>query len=117
MSLFRKPKKTNALEIPSWETVVELMHDKHLPNELVRVLYSKDNAQRFVILQSRQGFFTYQLEKLCQYDSEEWQYIGQNKNALPAMWEPEGSSKSIFETLDQLLTELKTHPSYQQHFC
>ena len=64
------------------------------------------------------GFFTYQLEAIYQYDPEEWQYIAHGKNVLPAMWESlHGiTGKSVFENTDELLTEMKTEPEYQQYF-
>ena len=74
-------KKKPVLEIPprpSWETVVEMMYDKHLDafsDEVVKVIYSKDHSMRYVVLKDEKGFFTYQLEAIYQYDEDEWKYI------------------------------------------
>ena len=87
-------KKKTVVEIPprpSWETVVEMMYDKHLDafsNEVVKVIYSKDRSMRYVVLKDEKGFITYQLEAIYQYDEDEWKYICSRNNVLPAMWEP-----------------------------
>lgn len=119
--LFRQKSKPDSLPMPSWEAVVEMMYDRNLDgytDALVQVIYSKDKTKRLIILQSEQGFFTYQLEAIYQYDPEEWQYIGYNKNALPAMWEPlhEMTGKSIFPNKEELLVALKTEPEYRLYF-
>ena len=66
----------------------------------------------------RKGFYTYQLEAIYPYDPQEWQYIGSDKNALPAMWEPlhAMTGKSIFQSEEELLNEMKTEPEYQHYF-
>ena len=43
--LFKKKLKEETPPMPSWETVVEMMYDKHLDafsDEIVKVIYSKD---------------------------------------------------------------------------
>ena len=63
-------KKKPVVEIPprhSWETVVEMMYDKHLDafsDEVVKVIYSKDRSMRYVVLKDEKEFFTYQLEAI-----------------------------------------------------
>ena len=58
-------KKKPVVEIPprhSWETVVEMMYDKHLDafsDEVVKVIYSKDRSMRYVVLKDEKEFFTY----------------------------------------------------------
>ena len=89
--LFKKNSKEETPPMPSWETVVEMMYDKHLDafsGEVVKVIYSKDRSMRYVILKDEKDFFTYQLEAIYQYDEDEWKYICLHDNALPAMWEP-----------------------------
>ena len=57
-------KKKPVVEIPprhSWETVVEMMYDKHLDafsDEVVKVIYSKDRWMRYVVLKDEKEFFT-----------------------------------------------------------
>ena len=95
MNIFRKLFQSNAKHdvpaVPAWETIVEMMYDQHLDvytDKVIQVIYSKDKSKRYVILQDENGFLTYQLEAIYQYDPDEWQYIASNKNALPAMWVP-----------------------------
>ena len=115
--LFKKKSKEETPTIPSWETVVEMMYDKHLDaffDEVVKVIYSKDRSMRYVVLKDEKVFFTYQLEAIYQYDEDEWKY----DNALPAMWEPFRGivGKSVFENMDELLKELKAEPEYKSYF-
>ena len=55
-------KKNPVVEIPprpSWETVVEMMYDKHLDafsDEVVKVIYSKDRSMRYVVLKDEKDF-------------------------------------------------------------
>ena len=119
--LFKKKSKEETPTMPSWETVVEMMYDKHLDafsDEVVKVIYSKDRSMRYVVLKDEKDFFTYQLEAIYQYDEDEWNYICVRDNALPAMWAPFSGivGKSIFENIDELLKEIKTEPEYKQHF-
>ena len=119
--LFRKKPKPHIPPVPSWETIVEMMYGQNLSgyaDELVQVIYSKDKSKRYVILKDVKGFYTYQLEAIYPYDPQEWQYIGSDENALPAMWEPlhAMSGKSIFEREEELLNEMKTEPEYQRYF-
>ena len=119
--LFRKKTKQNIPQMPSWESIVEMMRDKHLDafaDEVVDVIYSKDSSMRYVILREENGLFTYQLEAIYQYDEDEWKYICSHDNALPAMWEPLRGivGKSIFKNTNDLLKELKSEPEYKQYF-
>jgi len=119
--LFKKKSKEETLPMPSWETVVEMMYDKHLDafsDEVVKVVYSKDRSMRYVVLKDEKGFYTYQLEAIYQYDEDEWQYICSHDNVLPAMWEPFRGiiGKSVFENMDELLKELKAEPEYKSYF-
>ena len=119
--LFKKKLKEETPPMPSWETVVEMMYDKHLDafsDEIVKVIYSKDHSMRYVVLKDKKGFFTYQLEAIYQYDEDEWKYICSHDNALPAMWEPFRGivGKSFFENMDELLKELNAEPEYKSYF-
>ena len=68
--LFNKNRKLDIKPIPptpSWDTIVELLYDKNLDSfcdEVINVLYSKDNAMRYVVLKDEKGIFTYQLEAI-----------------------------------------------------
>lgn len=120
-SLFQKKRRPEIPPIPSWEEIVEMMHDKQLDafsDEVVRVIYSKDKTMRYVVLKSEKGFFTYLFEAIYQFDADEWKYVSSDKNALPAMWEPvRGSAgKSIFVNVDELLKEMQTEPEYKRYF-
>lgn len=120
--IFKKRKqKKPPKPIPSWKTVIEIMHNKHLDtfaDEVVKVIYSKDNSMRYVILKNKKGFFTYQLEAIYQFDKEEWKYISSQDNTLSAMWEPFRGivGKSIFDNIEELLKEMKAEPEYKQYF-
>lgn len=119
--LFKRKLKASISPMPSWETVIEMMYDKHLDafsDEVVKVIYSKDCSMRYVVLKDEKGFFTYQLEAIYQFDEDEWKYICSHDNALPAMWEPFRGivGKSVFEKIDELLQELKAEPEYKSYF-
>ena len=65
--LFKRKAKAPIPPMPSWETVVEMMYDKHLDafsDEVVKVIYSKDRSMRYVVLKDEKDFFTYQLEAI-----------------------------------------------------
>ena len=118
---FKKKLKEEIPPMPSWETVVEMMYDKHLDafsDEIAKVIYSKDRSMRYVVLKDEKGFFTYQLEAIYQYDEDEWKYICSYNNSLPAMWEPFRGivGKSFFENMDELLKELSAEPEYKSYF-
>ena len=107
--------------MPPWETVIEIMYDKHLDafsNEVAKVIYSKDRSMRYVILKMDNGLLTYQLEAIYQIDEDVWRYICSSDNALPAMWEPFRGidSKSLFESMEELRKEMMNEPEYKQYF-
>lgn len=109
------------LEKPDWETVVELMYDKQLDcfdDEVIRVIYSKDKSKRYLILKKKNGILTYLLEYVYQFDDEEWNYISNQENALPAMWEPYYTDWGVshFEKEEELMNELIYEPEYKQFF-
>ena len=107
--------------MPSRETIAEMMHDKQLDafsNEAVKVIYSKDNSMRYVILKDEKEYFTYQLEAIYQFDKDEWEYICAHNDALPAIWKPFRGivGKSLFENEEELLKEINEEPEYKQYF-
>ena len=76
--------------MPSWDTIVELLYDKNLDSfcdEVINVLYSKDNSMRYVVLKDEKDIFTYQLEAIYQFDEDEWKYICSYDDSLHDIWE------------------------------
>lgn len=123
MSKIFKPKKSGKeiLEKPDWRTVVDMMYDKQLDcfdDEVIRVIYSKDKSKRYLILKKKNGILTYLLEYVYQFDDEEWNYISNQENALPAMWEPYYTDWGVshFEKEEELMNELIHEPEYKQFF-
>lgn len=119
--LFQKEKPKEFPAMPPWVELVKMMYDKSLDafvDEVVRVVYSADNTMRYVVLKDEKGLFTYQLEAIYQFDTDEWTYICSNNVALPAMWEPFRGivGKSFFENEEELLKEMKEEPEYKQYF-
>lgn len=106
--------------MPPMETIIEMMYDKQLDffnDEVVQTIYSKDKARRYVVLKNKNGFFTYRLEAIYQFDEYELGLVSSNNNVLPAMWEPHSNErKSIFASEDELLKELKSESEYKLHF-
>ncbi len=106
--------------MPAWEDIVTAMYNKGLDgwsDEIVHVMYNSDNTKRFVILKSERGYYKYVYEILYQFDEEEWMYIGSQPEALPAMWEPTGSSSlSLFSDIDEIIKAVKALPEYRLHF-
>ena len=107
--------------MPSWEKIVELLYDKNLDSycdEVINVLYSKDNSMRYVVLKDEKGIFTFQLEAIYQFDEDEWKYICSNDDALPAMWEPYlgNCGSSLFSNEKDLMKQIKFEPEYKQYF-
>lgn len=121
LNLFKKKQVVPVPPMPSWEAVVEMMHDKYLDafsDEVIQVIYSKDRSMRYVILKDERGLLTYQLEAIYQYDDDEWKYFFSDNDALPAMWEPYKGiyGKSLFKNKDDLLKALKCEPEYLLYF-
>ena len=116
--LFRKfrIKKRIVPPMPEWNEIVEMLYDKNLDcfeDEVVRVIYSKDKAMRYIVLKSGTGFFSYRLEKIYQLDEEEWSYRC-SFDLTPAFWQDvDYGNKSIFSTLEDALNELKQEAEYK----
>ena len=122
--LFNKNRELDVKPIPpmpSWDKIVELLYDKNLDSfcdEVISVLYSKDNAMRYVVLKDEKGIFTYHLEAIYQFDEDEWKYICSYDDALPAMWELYLGSCgcSRFANEEDLMNDLESQPEYKQYF-
>ena len=119
--IFRRKRNADIPPMPTWDTIVEMMYDKHLDNfiyEVVDVIYSKDRSMRYVIFKKGNGLLTYQLEAIYQFDEDEWRFICFNDNVLPAMWEPiqRNVGKSYFENMAELRKEMVNEPEYKQFF-
>ena len=116
--LFRKFRKEKRIvpPMPEWNEIVEMLYDKNLDcfdDEVVRVIYSKDKALRYIVLKSDKGFFSYRLEKIYQFDEEEWSYRC-SFDLTPAFWQDvDNGSKSIFSTLEDALNELEQEAEYK----
>lgn len=120
--LFKKEETIKPIPpMPSWDKIVEMLYNKQLDSfcdEVINVLYSKDNLMRYVVLKDEKGIFTYQLEAIYQFDEDEWKYICLNDDALPAMWESYlgNCGSSLFANENDLMKELKSQPEYKQYF-
>ena len=119
--LFRKFRKEKRIvpPMPEWNEIVEMLYDKNLDfldSKVEKVIYSKDKSKRYVVLKSDKGFFTYRLEKIYQFDEEEWSYRC-SFDLTPAFWQDvDNGNKSIFSTLEDALKELKQEVEYK-FFC
>ena len=116
-----KKSKETIPPMPSWEAIIEMMHDKCLDafsDEVTDVIYSKDRSMRYVILKGDSGLLTYQLEAIYQFDEDEWKYICSHDNALPAAWEPYRAmhGNSFFDSMENLLKEIKNEIEYKKYF-
>ena len=83
------------------------------------MVYSIDKTMRYVVLRYEQGLYTYQLEAICKLDEDEWRYaLSHNDDALPALWESLGCAvgKSLFDSEEELLKEMKEEPEYKKFF-
>ena len=103
-------------QMPEWNEIVKMLYDKNLDcfdDEVVRVIYSKDKAMRYIVLKSDKGFFSYRLEKIYQFDEEEWGYRC-SFDLTPAFWQDvDNGSKSIFSNLEDALKELEQEAEYK----
>ncbi len=107
--------------LPPFEDIVEIMHNKSLDSytgTVIDVIYSTDKTMRYVIASTEKGLFCYSLEMIYPFDEDEWIYISQNENALPAMWapHPDAINASLFETKEGALREIYAEPHYKNYF-
>ncbi len=120
--LFRKKSEGTALPpIPSWDEIKDIMYDRNLDAfqaEIVEVIYSKDRSMRYVVTKDKNDAFYYCLEVIYPFDEDDWQYIGVNEGALPAMWQehPDAKNISIFDSKEGALLEIYSEPFYKNYF-
>ena len=120
--IFNKKKKVNVPPIPPFSEIVGMMYDKNLTFsenfQLVKVIYNEEKTKRFILLKSVNGYFKYTYEELFVFDEEEWMYICNQENALPAWWNKMDRSfaYSFFGTEDEALKMLMQEGEYKQYF-
>ena len=122
-TLFKRTKQTSPIPMPPYDEIVKSLYDKELvcsdELKICKVIYNKDNSKRFVILESKKGFFKYTYEEICVFDELDWNdhycYI---ENIKPGWWEPKDSSfaYSFFGTENEAIISLKSEPIYRQYF-
>ncbi len=121
-SLFSRKKATNPVPPkPSWQEIVELMHDKSLTSysdKIVKVVYSANNEKRAVFFKSEHGFYYYSIEHLVEFDDEEWAFFAIEPGALPAMWmtQSQTSDHSIYGTEQEAWNGFIISPEYKYDF-
>ena len=126
MSLFSKMlknrKKANVPPIPPFSEIIEMMYDESLSFtedlQVIRVIYNEEKSKRFIVLKSINGYFKYTYEELCVFDEEEWMYICNQENAVPAWWNPMDRSfaYSFFGTEEEAVRMLMQESEYKQYF-
>ena len=127
MSLFSKIFKKNKKHFNSpsmlpFSEIVEMMYNKGLSFsedlQVVKVIYNEEKSKRFIVLKSVKGYFKYTYEELCVFDEEEWMYICNQENAVPAWWKPLDRSfaYSFFGSEDEALKMLMQETEYKQYF-
>ncbi len=94
------------------------MHDASLDytDEVVKVVYSDDQAKRFVLLRRHDGIYRYSFERLTAYDEDEWQWNCPYSDALPGYWAPLDSSVSLCGTEHEAWHDLISSPEYKTFF-
>ena len=109
--------------MPPWEEIVALMHDRELDysDTVPRVLYSRDQARRYVILKSEHGFYKYTYEALESMDEEELRWFRADalagKEVLPAYWNPRiEAGCSIFESEQDVMAAISQEDAYKAYF-
>ena len=124
-TLFKRKKKqeTDIIPMPPYDEIVKSLYDKGLvySDELkvCKVIYNNDNSKRFVILESKKGFFKYTYEEICVFDELDWTFhYCHVENIDPGWWGPKDSSfaSSFFGTEKEALIALKSEPIYKQFF-
>ena len=122
-TLFKRKKKTAIIPMPPYEEIIKSLYDKGLtyPDSLkiCKVIYSKDNSKRFVILESDKGFFKYTYEEICVFDELEWSFYScYNEDIELGWWSPADKSFgcSFFGTEKEAMLSLMSEPIYKQYF-
>ncbi|MBQ8783727.1 MAG: hypothetical protein IJZ57_08155 [Clostridia bacterium] len=121
--LFKSNKRNiNVPPIPPLSEIVEMMYDKDLSFsddlQVIKVIYNEENTKRFIVLKSINGYYKYTYEELCVVDKDEWRYICNLENSVPAWWEPMDRSfaYSFFGTEEEALKMLMQEVEYKQYF-
>lgn len=108
--------------MPPFSEIIEIMYNKELSFsedlQVIRVIYNEEKTKRFILLKNVKGYYKYTYEELCVCDEEEWMYICNLENALPAYWESKDRSfaYSFFGAEEEALAMLKQESSYKQFF-
>ncbi len=122
MSFFGKlfVRKTDAKIRPYFKhcDAVKYMQDKGMTfdYEIVKVISSKDEEKRFVILKDNRGTFRFVYQVLHCFDEDEWKYIGCSEETNPGVWQSWGRFAEVFDCLDTALGEIKATPEYKNNF-
>lgn len=117
-----KNKKANIIPMPPYDEIVRSLYDKELVYsdefKICKVIYSKDNSKRFVVLESNKGFFKYTYEEIIICDEEEWNYFCRSEDARAGWWAPKDRSfaYSFFGTENEAIIALKSELEYKQYF-
>ena len=120
---FKRKKQIDPIPMPSYAEIVKSLYDKKPVYsdalKICKIIYSKDNSKRFIVLESKKGFFKYTYEEVCVFDEIDWTshycYI---ENIEPGWWEPKDSAfaYSFFGTEKEAMIALKSEPVYEQFF-
>ena len=123
LNLLNRRKKNTAIPpMPPFPEIVEMMFDKGLSFsenlQVIKVIYNEEKTKRFIILKSINGYYKYTYEELCVYDEDEWMYFCNQKNVVPAYWNPKDRSfaYSFFGTEDEAMSALLQESEYKQYF-
>lgn len=115
-----KPKVDTSVRV-SWEDAVALLYDKQLDfvATVIKVIYSKDKSMRYVVLKDDRGLFSYELQAIYPYEEENKdKFVNLRDNEVSAQWKAfEGRrGKSLFETEEELLTQIENEPEFNKYF-
>ena len=120
---FKRKKQIDPIPMPPYDEIVKSLYDKELiysdTLKICKVIYNKDNSKRFVILESKKGFFKYTYEEICVFDELDWtSHFCNIENIKPGWWESKNSSfaYSFFGTEKESMIALKSEPIYKQFF-
>lgn len=104
------------------EEIAEIMYNKQLRYieniEVVYVVYSKDKSKRFVVTKNSKGFYKFEYQEICLFDEQEWLYICNYEDALPAYWSSvdDLNSYSFYGSEDDVMKALWQDVKYRQYF-
>lgn len=121
-NLFSKRKNMVMPPMPPFSEIVEMMYDKCLSFSedltVIKVIYNEEKTKRFILLKSVNGYYKYTYEELCVYDEEDWTYICNQEDAVPAWWNTKDRSfaYSFFGSAEEALTMLMQESEYMQYF-